>query len=120
MEKPDIMTIHQNIENKIKNLNKCSFLLKDRSEQRAATATEYEKQLSITILKLKNNSITEFDGQIINNPPAPMLDKIAKGICWKYKLEMEKAESSYKNLLVGIDITKTEINALQSLLKYVD
>ena len=33
------------------------------------------------------------------------LNKIAKGICWKYKLEMEKAESSYKNLLVGIDVT---------------
>lgn len=120
MEKQDIMTMQRHIEDKLKDLTRWSTYLKERSEKRATTEAEYEKQLSITILKLKNNNITEFEGQIINNPPATMLDKIAKGICWKYKLEMDKAESSYKNLLAGIDITKTEINALQSLLKYID
>ena len=98
----DIVNIAQNIQEKIKTLELGRELLKERAEEKAEAIANYEKQIALTLIKLKNGVEFELDGEKIVNPLGSVLEKIAKGICYKEKLSMELAEAQYKNVIVGI------------------
>ncbi len=61
----DIITIAQKIENKIKELNNIRNQLFEKANNKAQSNSDYEKALAITLLKLKNGVITNFEGQEI-------------------------------------------------------
>jgi glucosamine 6-phosphate synthetase-like amidotransferase/phosphosugar isomerase protein len=116
----DLLTIANELEKKIKEIDNIRGSLRERGELKATTIAEYEKKIAITMIKLKNGFTFEIDGQKIDNPPVTMTEKIARGICWQEKLEMEKAETAYKSVVVNLDAVQTQLSAYQSLNRYLD
>ena len=94
--------------------------IKNRAKARAETISNYERQISVTIIKLKNGVRFEVDGEEIQNPPVTIIEKIAKGICYESKLDMELAEGEYKSLITNIETVKAELNGLQSINRHLE
>ena len=116
----DIIQITNQIADKIKVIDIIRKEIKERGENKAITLSNYDKAMSITLIKLKNGSSFEIDGQTIESPPASIMEKIAKGICWQEKLEAEKADADYKSIISNLEAVKSQLNALQSLNKHLD
>jgi hypothetical protein len=92
--------------------------LKERAEAKSRTIAVYDAKLAKTIISLRNGKEFEIDGEWIKDPPVTIIDKIARGVCWKDKLEMEKAEALYKNNIVTLNSIQAILNAYQSINKY--
>lgn len=116
----DIITINRQITDNIILLRKIRDQLKFRADDKAKALGEYEKKLAVTILKLRNSESVEFEGETITNPPVSIIEKLAKGICYKESIARDIAESNYKNAIIGLQSVQAIINALQSMLRYVD
>jgi len=115
----EILKVANEIQKKIAELEKAKDHLKERSEKKAETASEYEKAIAVTMIKLKNGRKMELDGEEIVNPLATIIEKIARGICYKEKLEMDKAEAEYKSLITYISTVESILNGWQSINKYL-
>lgn len=113
----DIIDTAKSIQRKIALLEKGRDILKERSEEKAKSMAEYDRVIALTIIKLKNGQVFELDGEKVQNPPSTLIEKLAKGICWKEKLAMERGEAEYKNAIVGMDAIKAEMNGYQSIHK---
>ena len=72
------------------------------------------------LIQLKNGKEFEFEGEKIKSPPASIMEKIAKGICFQEKLNMELAEAQYKNAIVGMSAIQAELNGYQSIYKHLE
>ena len=84
-----------------------------------ATAN-YDKALALTIVRLRNGAEIDMgDNHLIKDPPASVLEKIAKGICWKERLAMDTAEANLKAVYSKIDITQAQLNGYQSINRYL-
>lgn len=116
----DIITMQGKINASISELREAWKTLKVRADDKAKTSGEYEKAIAITIIKLKNGVEFDFEGQKILSPPVTIIEKIARGICFREKIAMEQAEALYKNANVVCENIRTEINAYQSLLKFIE
>lgn len=116
----EVLEIAQEIKKKIDLLEIMRKEIRERGEAKARAIAEYEKSLAVTIIQLKNGVQMELEGQMIQNPGATITEKIARGITWEKKIEMEKCEALYKSLICNIDSVQAEINALQSLNRYLD
>ena len=116
----EAIDVAKKIESKISMISKMRGQLADRAERKSIAISTYEKILAITMIKLKNGEEMILEGQLIINPQATILEKIAKGLCWKEKLELELAESSYKSLITNLDCIQAELNGLQSINKHLD
>jgi hypothetical protein len=114
----ELFKISELISKKVKGLAKGREILKKRAEDKANKGAEYDKELALMMIKLKNGEKIELDGQTIESPPATILEKIAKGVVWRAKLEAEKAEALYKAAVTNMNAINTEISALQTLLRY--
>ena len=108
------------IRNKIHELKAGRNELKNRAKNKAETLAIYEREISKVIIKLRNEIEFELDGNTIKNPPVSIIDKLAKGICWKEKLAAEQAEAEYRNAIKGMDSLMAELNGLQSINRYLD
>lgn len=116
----DIIQINQEIQNKIKLLEKGRALLEEQAITKSQTIAEYEKHLAVTIIQLKNGKEIEFEGETIVNPPATIIEKIARGICYQDKLEMDKAEAMYKATITKIQSIQAELNGYQSIFRHLE
>ena len=116
----EVTKVAQEIENKIILLDKMKVEIKSRSEKKATTSADYDKKIAITIMGLQSGKEYELDGEKIQNPTATITEKLAKGICWKEKLEMDKAEGLYKSLLSNIEATKAQLNGWQSINRHLE
>ena len=115
----DVQTIAAEIRQKIRDLGKGREELKHRAERKAQTIADYEKALSITVIKLKNGRAFVIGDETIESPPATVTERIARGLCWKERLAMEQAEAEYKNAIVGMESLMAELNGLQSVNRYL-
>ena len=115
----ELIELNNAIESKIKILEKMRTEIKSRAEQKANTISEYDKQLAITIIKLKNNNIKEWEGEEIVNLPATLIEKIAKGICSQSRNNMEIADGMYKSVISNIDSVQAELNGYQSINRHL-
>lgn len=116
----EIVKLADLIYRKIGLLSKGREILKQRAIDKAKASSEYDKALSLTIIKLKNGEPMELEGNTIESPPATIMEKIAKGICWNEKLSMDKSEALYKAAVTNMNAITTEICALQSLLRFLE
>lgn len=117
----EIVNIANEIQSKIAGLAKCRNELKAKGDSKAAAIADYDRALAIRIIQLKNGKEFEMgDGEKITNPPVTLIEKIAKGLCYQERLNLEVAENDYKSLNTFIDCLQTEINALQSINKHLD
>lgn len=115
----EITKVAQAIESKIQLLETARNLLKERGETKARTIAEYEKALALAIIKLKNNAITEWETFSTEKLPVTLIEKVARGMCYQEKLNMEVAESGYKSLIVSISAIEAQMNAWQSISRYL-
>jgi hypothetical protein len=111
----DVIDTNRAIENKIALLSQCRSQLQKRAEEKAKAIADYDKAIAICMLRMKNKQLMELDGQKIEDPPNTLVEKLAKGICWKERLDMEKADSLYKALISSMDSIQAEMNGLQSI-----
>ena len=115
-----IIQISEEIQKKIKEIEDVRKTIRKRGEEKATAISEYEKAIAICLIGLKNGEEFELDGKVIKKPPASIMEKLAKGICWKEKLEMDKAEALYKSAIANMDAICAQLNAYQSLNRYLD
>lgn len=112
--------VAKKIEEKIGLLERGRQELKTLAIEKATKAAQYECQLAVTLIKLKNGEAFELQGQTICKPPATIMEKIAKGICWQEKLEADQAEAEYKLTVKKMDSVQAELNGWQSIHKHWD
>ena len=105
------------IEEKIRLLEQGRKRLEKDGFNKSETTALYDKALAVTLIRLKNGEALELDGVIIQSPPASTAEKIAKGLCYQEKINVELAEVTYKNTIVKIETIQQELNAYQSLYK---
>jgi hypothetical protein len=116
----EITKVADQIQDKINRLEMGRALLKDKARFKAEAEASYDKQIAITILKLKNGEEIEFEGQAIKNPPVTIIEKTAKGICWKEKLAMTQTDLEYKNTVRNVDIVMSQLNGWQSIFRHLE
>ena len=116
----ELYQVATKIEEKIKTLELGREVLKERAEEKARTISNYDKQMAITLIKLKNGVEFDLDGNKVKNPLATISEKIAKGICFQEKLDMELGEAAYKNAIVGMQAISSELNAYQSIFRHLE
>ena len=115
-----VADVSKKIEQKIALLEKARGTLEGLANDKALAAAMYEKELAVTLIKLKNGKPFLLEGESVVNPPATICEKIAKGICWKSKLQADQAEANYKLAIIKLECVETEMNALQSINRYLD
>lgn len=115
----DALTNAAKIEFSISEIEKLIDEVEDVAQMKANGIANYDKAVAITILKLKQGLIKEFEGTKIESIPATVLPTIAKGICYKEAYDKEIGESIYKGLITKIEARKAQLNGYQSLNKII-
>ena len=117
----DLIKIAEEIQSKNREIDSIRGVIKERGEQAAVAEAEYEKKLAVTLLKMRNDEEFIFEGVDISqkNVPANILEKYARGVCWKEKLEKEKAAALFKSAQINMNAAVTQMTALQSLFRYL-
>lgn len=117
----ELIKVKEAIEKKIKESETARKNLRRFSENKGIKEAAYRKKVAITILKIKNGIITEFEGEEIKtNMPANLIERIARGICYAEKNETIVAEASYKALICDLNAIQGELNGYQSIYKHLD
>jgi len=94
--------------------------LKEAAERKAKGIAEYDKTIAITLIRLRAGEVFELEGHMIKDPPVSIMEKLAKGICWKECLEMERAEALYKNAVIWQETTCAQLNGYQSIFRHLE
>jgi len=114
----ELMAVSRKIEDKIALLEQGRESLKDKVTVLVNASANYDKQLAITLLKLENKAIPEWEGQDCSKLAKSNMKKIAEGMCWKYKLDADTADKQYRLTLTRLECIKQELNGFQSINKY--
>ena len=77
----------------------------------------YDLAIAKTLMGLKNGKSYELEGETIIDPPVTIMEKIAKGVCFREKMAMDRANLELKRVCRKMDGVKTKISALQSINK---
>lgn len=115
----DVITVSKKMQEKIQQLDNLYKEINLAGEEKAKAVSDYEKHLAKTVIRLRNNDSFNIDGNIISGPPVSIIDRIAKGLCWQESMNKDLAETKYKCLIKQIDIILAQLNALQSINKYL-
>lgn len=120
-QKPDlhIVEIANRIQNRIGLLQQLRAKIDIAASEKAITAANYDKELAITLIKLKNGVMMELDGNKIQDVPATTAEKISKGICFQQKMDMDMADNKYKAIIVKLETIQAELNGYQSINRYL-
>ena len=116
----EALEVAKEMQIKINTIKKMRGELSNRASTKSYAVANYEKNIALTIAKLRNGIEIDFEGQKIKDPPVTIMEKLVRGICWKEKLDMEDAENMYRSLIVNIGCVESELNALQSINRYLD
>jgi DNA integrity scanning protein DisA with diadenylate cyclase activity len=116
----EIIRISQQIDEKSNELGQYAKRIKPLIDDIATAEEEFEKKYAKTLIQLKNGVEFELDGIKIKDPPAASVKEIARGICFKEKVAMDKAELLFRGLMKTIDILTTQMDGLRSKNKYIE
>lgn len=116
----DPLAVAQLIREKIAELDEERPRLFDTAQSKAQAISDYDRAMAITILKLKNETITSFAGELVGKVAVTLIPLIAKGICYKECFTKEAEESCYKAVISNIEAIKAGLNGLQSVNKHLD
>lgn len=116
----DIISTRDKIESKITELETERGKINDFAIEKADAISQYDKNYTVTVLKLKERIIVEFEGVPINNLPATLILAVAKGICFNECYRKEAADGLYKGLISNIEGIKSELNGYQSINRHLE
>ena len=92
----------------------------DLATAKAKAISKYDRSLALTMIKLKNGLIKEFEGIVIGILTAGDRKILAEGMVWQECLDKEAADGMYKACLSNIEAIKAELNGLQSMNKHLE
>lgn len=115
----DALNTRDKIEYSISEIERLIDDLDDIAQLKANGSSNYDKALAVTILKLKNGLIKEFEDQKIDTLPATLIPIVAKGIIYQEAYDKEAGEALYKSLITKIDARKAILNGHQSISKII-
>lgn len=118
----DIITNAQKIEAMIEEIETLVDNIPEAAEAKALGISNYDRQLALTIVKIKNGQITQMEdsnGELIDitSLPATLIRDVAKGIIWKAAYDKESGDAGYKGIITMVDARKAQLNGLQSVNK---
>jgi len=116
----DIISIAEQMNTKIREIDSIRAQIKTRGEEKARTASIYDMEVAKYLIGLKNGKEYELSGEKIKEPPASITEKIAKGLAWEEKLHMDASDANYKSAISNLEAVKSQLNALQSLNRNLD
>lgn len=116
----DLITIAKLIYGRTQELERLKNNLEPLAKAKDEASAQYEKTLALIMIGLRNGKTYQFESETITEPPTTVIEKIAKGMCWKEKLAMDSAESAYKNTLKTIDLVESQMMGYQSINKYLN
>ena len=116
----ELKNVQDAIREYIGELKKGRKELQRRADRKAETIGGYERVLAKTIMTLRNGVEMELDGERIKDPPATTTERIARGICFQAKIDMEQADAEYKNAIEGMRAIQAELNGWQSIGRHQD
>ena len=102
------LEVADKMQNCMKNITELIDELNEQAERKAESLAEYDKQMAIKMLLLKEEH------------PVTLVEKLAKGECSNYRYVMEVATSKYKSTLTKIESYQAILNGWQSINKYLD
>lgn len=106
----DITKVKDCIEKLISEIGHCRRDIETKGNARAHAISNYDKQLKIAIVTLKEN------GKF----PATLIEKIAKGVCSDHRLTLELAEVGYKACISNLEALKAQLNGYQSIYRHLE
>ena len=110
MKELELVQIADQIRAKVTLLEQGRGQLHSKAQNRANAISEYDKALAIAIIKLRD------DGKY----PATLIEKIAKGDCYKERAKAELAEAEYKLTVTKMNAIQAELNGFQSIYRHLD
>lgn len=105
----DFHNVAENITRKITLLEEGRSKLKDRAQGKADAIADYDKCLAVAIIKRKD------EGKY----PATLIEKIARGDCYKQRAAAELAEAQYKLTVTKMNAIQAELNGWQSINRHM-
>lgn len=105
----NILEVAGNIEEKITLLVKGRDQLQDKAQKRANAISAYDLALRKSIIQLKAD----------DKYPTTLIEKIAKGECYKERAEQELREAEYKLTVTKMDAIQAELNGWQSINRFL-
>jgi len=111
----DIVFISKKITQKIEALGQARESILSFAVQRASAIANYDKELAITIVKLRMGEMQEINGVLVKEASISLIEKLAKGICYNARLRLEKAEGLYRATQTNMRALEAELNGLQTL-----
>jgi hypothetical protein len=115
----EAIQVAKEIEGKINELELLKKELPAAIYHQGKTAADYDKQLALTIVRLRNGTEMQFEGYTVKDPPVSIMERIAKGICWQEALTMDTAEGKLKAIDSAIKTTMAQLNGFQSINRYL-
>ncbi len=116
----EVIDIQKKIEQNIMLIQKERPKLDILAREKAVYAANYDKAIAVTIMKLNNGKALELDGETVKDPAKSIMEKIAKGICYQERLDMDVAEANYKSQVLKLDAVKAVLNGWQSVNRHLD
>ena len=98
------------IEKIVAEIGECRREIETKGNARANAISNYDKQLKIAIVTLKEES----------KYPATLIEKIAKGVCSDHRLTLELAEVGYKACISNLTALMAQLNGYQSIYRHLD
>lgn len=115
----ETLDVSKEILNKIDEIEKLKKMNKEMIDKSAQAMSNYDKELALTIVKLRNGVAMEIDGVEIKDPPATIIEKIAKGIIYQARLDLEKAQGYVSGIKSNLMATQAQLNGLQSINRHL-
>ena len=116
----DVVSVAGRIESKVRDLETARGTLDTFAKAKAIAAGRYAQKLAIVILELKNGKELKLHDEPVKDPPATIMEKIAKGICANEQIAMDLAEAQYKVAVEKCDCIRAELNGWQSINRHLD
>jgi len=110
MSEIGLIQIANEIRAKIKLLEKGRAELQGKAQGKANAIAEYDKVLAIAIIKYRD----------AGKYPATLIEKIAKGDCYKERAKAELTEAEYKLTVTKMNGIQAELNGYQTIYKHLD
>lgn len=115
----ELIKLAKLINGKIKELDELHGKIEGAMNEKCSAQSNYDKELAMKMIALNNGKEFKFFGETVKNPPATITEKIAKGLVYESRMDMELAENAYKAIISRIDSVKTQLNGYQSINRYL-
>ena len=115
----EIIDVSQAILEKIDEIEKLKKTHKDIIDRASEAMSSYDRELALTIVRLRNGVAIPIGDEIVKDPPALLIERLAKGIVWEKKLESDRLQGYLSGIKSNLMATQAQLNGLQSINRHL-